>query len=568
MSPTGFEPVLERSPARPASSAFLKAETNLVDELLAEQQQLTAVERFSRWHDEEAMPDKVSLYSHLIPGSKPAPGEQYGFEVDLDKCTGCKACVAACHSLNGLEPTESWRDVGVLFGGTEVEVVQQTVTTACHHCEDPGCLNGCPVEAYEKDPETGIVRHLDDQCIGCQYCILKCPYDVPKYSKSRGIVRKCDMCIQRLEVGEAPACVQACPTEAIQINVVKLDEVKQRADEGLFLPDTPDPSYTKPTTVYRTNRKLPENLRGGDRRALVPEHAHWPLIFLLVLTQAAVGAFLLESALSLTGLWSETASRMLATTALVVGMLGLNIGILHLGQPWKAWRFFLGLKTSWLSWEVLVFGLFSAAATMAVLAVWVPVLSQISVVAVPEGLLDMARTAVPAGTGVAALLGLGGVWCSIKIYEDTRRPFWRMHLTAGKFMGTTLLAGTALALPVALILGSSMGPVLAACLLVVSMLKLGGEAFYLRHLRAQQWNGDQHSAALMAGPLRRALQIRFALGFLGGVLLPGVLVGGNAEMPLGLGVAIALLCLAGELTERYLYFTAVVALKMPGGVRA
>ena len=52
--------------------------------------------------------------------------------------------------------------------------------------------------AYEKDPVTGIVRHLDDQCIGCSYCILKCPYDVPKYSRARGIVRKCDMCHSRL----------------------------------------------------------------------------------------------------------------------------------------------------------------------------------------------------------------------------------------------------------------------------------------------------------------------------------------------------------------------------------
>ena len=74
------------------------------------------------------------------------------------------------------------------------EPYQQTVTTACHHCVEPACLEGCPVLAYEKDAETGIVRHLDDQCIGCQYCVLKCPYDVPKYSAKRGIVRKCDMC--------------------------------------------------------------------------------------------------------------------------------------------------------------------------------------------------------------------------------------------------------------------------------------------------------------------------------------------------------------------------------------
>jgi len=145
----------------------------------------------------------------------PPKGEGRTLVYDLlDACTGCKACVTACHSLNGLDEGETWRDVGTLFGGTGAEPVQQTVTTACHHCLDPACMNGCPVNAYDKDPVTGIVRHLDDQCIGCQYCILKCPYDVPKYSRKRGIVRKCDMCSGRLAAGEAPACVQACPNEA------------------------------------------------------------------------------------------------------------------------------------------------------------------------------------------------------------------------------------------------------------------------------------------------------------------------------------------------------------------
>ena len=71
----------------------------------------------------------------------------------------------------------------------------------------------CPVNAYEKDPITGIVKHLDDQCFGCQYCTLACPYEVPKYHAGKGIVRKCDMCSSRLEVGEAPAC-GACHTLA------------------------------------------------------------------------------------------------------------------------------------------------------------------------------------------------------------------------------------------------------------------------------------------------------------------------------------------------------------------
>ena len=93
----------------------------------------------------------------------------------------------------------------------------RVVRVVAHHCIEPGCLLGCPVRAYEKDAETGIVRHLDDQCIGCQYCVLKCPYDVPKYSGKHGIVRKCDMCHQRLGAGEAPACAQACPTHAIKI---------------------------------------------------------------------------------------------------------------------------------------------------------------------------------------------------------------------------------------------------------------------------------------------------------------------------------------------------------------
>ena len=97
----------------------------------------------------------------------------------------------------------------------------------------------CPVNAYEKDPVTGIVKHLDDQCFGCQYCTMACPYDVPKYHPGKGIVRKCDMCSSRLAVGEPPACVQACPHQAISIRVVDQEQVVDDAEASVFLPARP-----------------------------------------------------------------------------------------------------------------------------------------------------------------------------------------------------------------------------------------------------------------------------------------------------------------------------------------
>jgi formate dehydrogenase iron-sulfur subunit len=159
-----------------------KESKTLIDELLDEQRLLTAVTRFAQKHEDANAPLQSRYYRDLLPLAAPVAGEQYAFEVDLDKCSGCKACVAACHSLNGLEDDESWRSVGLLVTDETASPFQQTVTTACHHCVDPACLNGCPVLAYEKDAATGIVRHLDDQCIGCQYCVLKCPYEVPRYS--------------------------------------------------------------------------------------------------------------------------------------------------------------------------------------------------------------------------------------------------------------------------------------------------------------------------------------------------------------------------------------------------
>lgn len=502
----------------------------LIDELLSEQAALqTPVARFSEVHDRE--PDLAPHYRQLIPLGKPAPGEQYAFEVALDRCTGCKACVSACHSLNGLDDHEAWRDTGVLLGGDEAAAWQQTVTTACHHCEDPGCMNGCPVGAYEKEKDTGIVRHLDDQCIGCSYCILKCPYDVPKYSKKRGIVRKCDMCHQRLAVGEAPACVQACPTDAIRIVKIETGRARRPA-EPMFSslihnPQSaiPDSSITRPTTRY-TGRDMPATAFAADRAALVPQHAHWPLILMLVLTQAGVGI-----------LPASSYSFPLTLTAAILFYHGMAASVFHLGQPLKAWRFFLGLKTSWLSREILAFSLYAPIPLIHCVLPFLPDFPFKN-----HFSLLTSHSALPAG--------LIAVFTSVMIYHDTRRSLWRLPRTAIRFFGTVIsfaTLGNLIAHP-----GSATAMMIFAAVVLlklvpeIRMLQLGED-------EDTPWSPDVHSARLQLGPLGIILRSRVALAL---IAIVAAIFNPWAAPPI---------LLAAEILERQLFFQSVQAPKMPGG---
>jgi len=530
--------------SRSANGVKAGEASTLIDALLAEQRQLTAVEEFSRSHD--AHEARGQRYKKLLPASAPAPGQQYAFEVDLDKCSGCKACVTACHSLNGLDDDETWRSVGQLISGDWRTPAKQVVTTACHHCVDPGCLNGCPVLAYDKDPVTGIVKHLDDQCIGCQYCVMKCPYEVPQYLPKRGIVRKCDMCSARLAAGEAPACVQACPNEAIKITVVDQSRVRGKYRQlatlnfrsstnspatNLFLPDSPNPAITLPTTRYVTTRTLPADLEAEDAHDVQPSKAHVPLTFLLVLSQLGVGLTLLSAL-------ADGRSRMIAIAALVATLIAVNLGTLHLGQPLKAWRGFLGWRKSWFSRELIAFGAFIGA-----LSLHVVILHPLSAI-------------------LAACTGLAAVFCSAMIYVDTRRPFWNAPMTFGKFFSTTLLLGGAGAL------GFGESTTALVAVLAGTATKLAFENRIFRFLVDEQ---DPHLTALNKTAL--LLNDRFAFtsrarvfcALIGGIVLPLIAALTNHSTIL-LTVAALTFCLAGELIERHLFFVAEVAPKMPGGV--
>lgn len=545
----------------------------LIDELIAEQQSLTAVTKFSRKHERNELPSQAKYYRDLIPLSKPNEGEQYAFAVDLDACTGCKACVTACHALNGLDENEAWRDVGVLFGGTSIEPVQQTITTACHHCVDPACLSGCPVMAYEKDEITGIVRHLDDQCIGCQYCILKCPYDVPKYSKKRGIVRKCDMCSNRLAVGEAPACVQSCPSEAIRIETVRKSEVAASAEaQERLVAGAFDSSYTLPTTQYFSRKELPENLAPGDAHALKPEHAHWPLIFMLVLTQMSAGIFAISPAFA--WLTDSQSFRQLAAMLSLGGFLALNAGlavsVLHLGRPLGAWRFFLGLRTSWMSREILAFSIFAGSAMLSTAAAcWPWMVALFPRARWMELLLNPTAWALPLAT-VTALLGLISIFCSAMIYVDTQRVFWRWQMTLPKFFGTSALLGLHTTLLVVAARHGFDNPILKSslCLGVIAVCaaKLLSELSAFRHLAERGWSPMRRTALVMALRLPFITNARLLCGIIGGVIVPALMLMRGVNM--GFAVAALALCALGEMFERQLFFMAVTAPKMPGGIAA
>src|SRR5690349_12601375 len=102
-------PIVDAPRSAPRSGASSgSASDSLLALLLDEQQQLTAVEQFARRHDRDELPTQDRYYRDLIPTGLPGVGEQFAFEVDLDACSGCKACVVACHNLNGLEPNETW----------------------------------------------------------------------------------------------------------------------------------------------------------------------------------------------------------------------------------------------------------------------------------------------------------------------------------------------------------------------------------------------------------------------------------------------------------------------------
>ncbi len=140
---------------------------------------------------------------------------------DVTKCIGCEKCVAACAAENKLpaQIQARWTSDDGLSAERFTAVERQGgayVRKQCRHCLEPACASACPVGALHKTPE-GPVAYDSSKCLGCRYCMMACPFGIPRYQWASAVpyVRKCTMCYEnRIKQGRQPACTEACPTKA------------------------------------------------------------------------------------------------------------------------------------------------------------------------------------------------------------------------------------------------------------------------------------------------------------------------------------------------------------------
>jgi formate dehydrogenase iron-sulfur subunit len=183
--------------------------------------------------------------------------------VDIDLCIGCKACEIACKEWNDLEVEETRNFGGYqshedltantwdLMRFNEVDLDDGGIAwlirkDSCLHCEEPGCLLACPAPGAVVQYENGIVDFDQEKCIGCQYCISGCPFDIPRFDSATKKVYKCTMCVDRISNSLEPACVKACPTGSIRFGTKhdmelygeeKVEKLKDRGFDDAVLYD-------------------------------------------------------------------------------------------------------------------------------------------------------------------------------------------------------------------------------------------------------------------------------------------------------------------------------------------
>lgn len=542
-------------------------------------------------------------------GCNPNRNKQHAFFFTADNCIGCHACEAACSEKNENPPHIAFRSVGYVEGGSYPAYKRLNISMACNHCDDPVCLKGCPTKAYTKHTEYGAVLQDPETCFGCGYCTWVCPYNAPQLDPVKGQVSKCNMCVDRLEVGLKPACVSACLGNALDFGVVE-NIPEGREEARVEIPGFPDPSITHPNIRFQQTRTLPEEVTRTDsmpvkyhrekdgryRPAVDAKEGlarHWnlarlssrenPLVLFTLLTQAAMGSFLLAFAGSLLGIEGLVALRaspayaILAATGFAMASLGMFLSTTHLGKPLRFYRGFNNLRYSPVCREGLGIAVFIGMLGLHLLAS-LPENSIATMLATRVLGFDLGGLAGPLTTNIANLTGLlalagcfGGGYYMYRCYRIKARPFWNHWQVATDFGGQALSLGAALLAVAALVLGATGWSGGAALPSLPAGLIAIGQAMYgtglIAHARAMK-------AASHEGAASHYIQ-RTTFGKTW--LLRNVLVGCNLALALVLasanpgglaGAALWLLLFAGlgasAVIGRALFYVLVVPTTMPG----
>lgn len=567
-------------------------------------------------HTQGKLPVGRSLHINENPAVGPNPhrNKQHGFYFTADNCIGCHACEAACSEKNELPPHLAYRSVGYVEGGSFPDYKRLNISMACNHCDDPVCLKGCPTAAYTKHAEYGAVLQDPDTCFGCGYCTWVCPYNAPQLDPVKGQVSKCNMCVDRLEVGLKPACVAACVGNALDFGVIEtVPEGREQA--RVEIPGFPSPEITQPNIRFQQLKQLPDEMKRTDsmpvkyhkdgqgrfRPAIDAKQGqarHWnlarlssrenPLVLFTLAAQAAAGAFALQFLGALAGVdglvrFAQSAAYApLALFELLLVAFGLFMSTMHLGKPQRFYRGFNNLRHSPVSREGLGIAIFMAALAAHVLFS-LPTNRLVQTVFASlfgrplDSLLNAPLLAAAASAfGAVALLGsAGGLYYMMRCYRIKARPFWNHWQVGSAFFGNALSLGAVLVAAVALpTLAAQGGTSLdSAALLCTGVLALGlalegaGHIAHARSLASAEHEGGA-SYYVQTTTFGKTYTLRNALLGANLLLVAGLFVAllwqGAGPVLLGVLALAGATLIATSLIGRALFYVLVIPTTMPG----